>query len=285
MSTPISSERNEINDPFDKDADAIYRKLVLGYVEIYKKGPWAVTVGAIAIGGFMTTNLDKASQIAGLGNTEAAIVISGIIAILGLVIHALHNRILAFVNFPNLPIEKPAEAVAYATFFKVLRAPRSKAADSPQFAPKDIHEAWKPILWHVKASQFLSLMLYLLVASALFTFISGVIDANSGGGRKVSALETAYKNEIEALTAQTKADKQLIEQTQKLARLDETMMNEAYTMLAMARLALEKEEKPSRNIEVAKQLTELSEHALGHDSKLATSKADEASAKPSGKPD
>jgi len=254
------------NCVFDEEADSTYRKLVTGYIEIYNKAPWNISLAAIAAACFLITNIDKIIPIAGRANTEITIIFSGLIAVVSLAVYAIHNHILSIINFQNITATAPTASKARVAFYSALRFPSNIQPD----VTNDVHEIWKPVLWQVKISRLLRLFLYILLISTIGTFIQGVFKAEAGKDKAIGEMKEEFRNYVlareesdEAYKKQVQALNELCRNQGELIASEKKLTASALEFVVGVQLALKNERNPSRNVEVAMDFARIAAHALG----------------------
>lgn len=198
----------------DPGADRVYRKLLKQYIKIYDAGSWSLTLGAMAVVGFIMTNLDKVKTLAGPGNTYITVIAVGTIAVIGLLLKTVHSKISAIIRFrvPEICGREEQKALqAFDRCFWLLGEtlieklhPGRTVAARRRTEPKDVHERWGIWLRFVRLSVFLSQLRNLAVVVTVASFVWGAIAVAKGHDRSLAELKKEMNIRVVEMDAATK---------------------------------------------------------------------------------
>jgi len=199
--------------------DKVYRRLLEKYIHTYDSTSWTLTIGAFAVAGYLMANTEKLAPYLGEANMVVTAIAIVAIGVVGLVVKAINNKIVIFLEFSAPTNESYGVDEKLAVkWFERARSPlltRSKgiserlreAVGGANLSEGDLaaHVYWQPILLLVKVSHVLRGFRYLMIAVSIWSFTSGFVEATRGHDLTVAALKAEVTVRAEHLTKMSDA--------------------------------------------------------------------------------
>lgn len=197
----------------DEAADKVYRDLLKQYVGIYDKGSWSLTLGALAVGSYIVGNLDKIKGIAGTGNTFVTLIAIAVIAVMGLFLKAIHNRLSNVLMFQVPEVTTEAGLKALRQFERCFMldgdrlierfAPERAAAARRKEGARNVHERWSTWLGLVTICTHISFIRNLAILVTICGFALGTVSAINGHDQALAEIKIEMNHRMERMREAT----------------------------------------------------------------------------------